>query len=183
MKPATFVTCINVITALIIYLTLYLTEVDYHSKARLTIRRSVDRSPAGAREKTAASPLLDLQLDYEGEQYLQDRPERQALVLIHGPVRLSSHVIEHGPTSFSSQMVGRLLPHQELPGKRQFTESMIRAAPRPWLQPLTAELAPSGGRLFSIRVELRRRGGDAGRKWVFPGSRRCLSCSGVILRA
>ena len=45
-------------------------------------------------------------------------------------------------------MVGRLLPHQELSGIGGFTESVIRAAPRPWLQPLAADLIPPGGPLL-----------------------------------
>jgi len=88
--------------------------------------------------------LHDLQLDYVRAQY----PDRQALDLIHGAMHLSSHVIERDPSQFASQMVGRLLPHQELPTVRQFTESLIKGAPRPWLRPLTADLIPPGGPLL-----------------------------------
>jgi NB-ARC domain/TIR domain len=55
--------------------------------------------------------LHDLQLDYVRAQY----PERQALELIHGAIRLSAHIIERDPAQFASQLVGRLLPYQGLP--------------------------------------------------------------------
>ncbi|HUI43521.1 MAG TPA: NB-ARC domain-containing protein, partial [Terriglobia bacterium] len=88
--------------------------------------------------------LHDLQLDYVRAQY----PDRAALDLIHGAIRLSSHVIERDPTQFASQLVGRLLPHQEIPAVRQFAETIVEGAPRPWLRPLTSDLTPPGGPLL-----------------------------------
>ena len=55
--------------------------------------------------------LHDLQLDYVRAQY----PDGAALELIHGALRLSSHVIERDPRQFASQVLGRLLPHSDAP--------------------------------------------------------------------
>jgi WD40 repeat protein len=84
--------------------------------------------------------LHDLQLDYVRAQY----PDREALDLIRGAVRLSSHVIEKDPSQFASQIVGRLLPYQGQAAIRRFTEDLIKAAPRPWLRPLQPALAAPG---------------------------------------
>jgi hypothetical protein len=62
--------------------------------------------------QTGGIRLHDLQLDYIRAQYRgQDRDRKEALELIHGAMRLSSHVIERDPTQFASQMVGRLLSY------------------------------------------------------------------------
>jgi WD40 repeat protein len=84
--------------------------------------------------------LHDLQLDYVRAQY----PDREALELIHGAMRLSSHVIESDPSQFASQLVGRLLPHDDSPAIRQFTAALTQAAPGPWLRPLAPALHPPG---------------------------------------
>ncbi len=84
--------------------------------------------------------LHDLQLDYVRAQY----PDRTALELIHGAVRLSAHVIERDPSQFASQVVGRLLPHCDDPAFSRFTAEIAAAAPRPWLRPLHPALHPPG---------------------------------------
>ena len=96
--------------------------------------------------------LHDLQFDYVRAQY----PDREALDLIHGAVRLSAHVIGRDPWQFASQVVGRLLlcAQQEgpvfnaRPKLQQFTKSIARGAPRPWLRPRSANLTPPGGPLI-----------------------------------
>src|SRR6267378_2332806 len=65
--------------------------------------------------------LHDLQLDYVRAQY----PDREALELIRGAVRLSSHVIGRDPSQFSSQLVGRLLPHCDKPFIAHFTGGLV----------------------------------------------------------
>jgi WD40 repeat protein len=92
---------------------------------------------------TGSIRLHDLQLDYLRAQYAN----LEALELIRGAVRLCSYVIERDPGQFASQVVGRLLPHQGLPAVQQFTNSLIRGAPRPWLRPLRAALSPPGSPL------------------------------------
>jgi hypothetical protein len=120
-------------------------ELDALDTAEQLVSLSLAQRDESQRDGDAVSIRLhDLQLDYVRAQY----PDRQALDLIHGAVRLSSHVIERHPRQFASQMIGRLLLYQELPGVRQFTESVIKAAPRPWLRPLTADLTPPGGPLL-----------------------------------
>jgi len=105
-----------------------------------TAEQFVSLSLAQRDAETGSIRLHDLQLDYVRAQY----PDREALDLIHGALWLSSHVVEKDPGQFASQMVGRLLPHQELPAVQQFTHSLIKAAPTPWLQPLHPALDPPG---------------------------------------
>jgi hypothetical protein len=64
--------------------------------------------------------LHDLLLDYVRAQYL----DRHALDLIHGAMRLSSHVIERDPMQFASQLVGRLLPYLE---SKRLLETVLHA--------------------------------------------------------
>jgi WD40 repeat protein len=126
------------------------------AEARRISRQLVDRSlaqPDGAEESIR---LHDLQLDYVRAQY----PDREALELIRGAVRLSSHVIGRDPTQFASQLVGRLLPCQDLTAVQEFTRSLIDGARPPWLKPLTAALTPPGGPL--LRVLAGHRGVAAG---------------------
>jgi hypothetical protein len=87
--------------------------------------------------------LHDLQLDYLRAEYA----DREALEVIHGAVRLSSHVIESEPSQFASQVVGRLLPHCDSPVVQRFIEEITAAAPRPWLRALHPALHPPGTEL------------------------------------
>jgi WD40 repeat protein len=104
--------------------------------------------------------LHDLQLDYVRSQY----PDREALALIHAALRLSSHIITRDPAQFASQMAGRLLayiqPEEPLSATRQwagfmerftsrqktsvqqFSTSIVKAAPRPWLRSIRPTLYP-----------------------------------------
>jgi WD40 repeat protein len=116
------------------------------AEARRISRYFVDRSLAQRDRETGSIRLHDLQVDYLRAQYA----DRQALDLIHCAVRLSSHVIERDPKQFASQLVGRLLPHHQLPAVKQLAESVIKATPRPWLRPLIAELTSPGGPLLRI---------------------------------
>ncbi len=109
-------------------------------EARGISRTFTDRSLAQRQEEAGSIRLHDLQLDYVRALY----PEREALDLIHGAVRLSAHIIERDPTQFASQMVGRLLPHQEVPAVQQFTSTVVESAPRPWLRLLKPSLDPPG---------------------------------------
>ncbi|MSV29537.1 MAG: TIR domain-containing protein, partial [Bryobacterales bacterium] len=84
--------------------------------------------------------LHDLQLDYVRWLY----PDRDALELIHGAVRLSAHVIEKDPHQFASQVLGRLLPYRDAPGIARFLGEVAAGAPVPWLRPLHAALHPPG---------------------------------------
>jgi len=88
--------------------------------------------------------LHDLQLDY-----LRGRwPDRGALQLIRGALRLSMHVVAEDPTQFASQMVGRLLVHRDKPGVAKFVGEITVAAPRPWFRPLHPCFDSSGGALL-----------------------------------
>ena len=92
--------------------------------------------------------LHDLLLNYVRGQF----PDRAALAVIHEAIRLSSPVIDRDPRQFASQLVGRLLPYVGMPAVRGFAETMLRAAPRPWLRPLKRALRPPGtGLLRTLR--------------------------------
>ena len=88
--------------------------------------------------------LHDLQLDYVRAQF----PDKEALDLIHGAVRLSSNVIAKDPEQFASQMVGRLVSYQDMPAVAGFTERVGEGAQRPWLRELHPALHPPGTALL-----------------------------------
>jgi WD40 repeat protein len=88
--------------------------------------------------------LHDLQLDYLRARW----PDRDALRLIHGAVRLSMHVLVQDPAQFASQLVGRLLAHRDKPGVAKFVDEITAAAPRPWFRPLHPCLDAPGGALL-----------------------------------
>ena len=84
--------------------------------------------------------LHELQLDYIRAQY----PDRATLDLIHDAVRFSAHVIETDPWQFAPQVIGRLLPHQELPRVFQFIGAVTRSARTRWLRPVWPALHSAG---------------------------------------
>ena len=90
--------------------------------------------------------LHDLQLDYVRAQY--PKKDRKALELIHGAIRLSSNVIGKDPEQFSSQMVGRLLPHLDKPAIKRFTVGVVEGMRTPWLRLLQPTLHPPGTSLI-----------------------------------
>jgi WD40 repeat protein len=106
--------------------------------ARLAGKHVAERSLAEWNSAASALRLHDLQLDYVRAQY----PDRDALDLIHGAVRLSSNAIEIDPRQFAPQMVGRLLPYADSPTINRFTREVAAAAPMPWLRPLYPALHP-----------------------------------------
>ena len=88
--------------------------------------------------------LHDLQLDYIRSEF----KDKSALALIHGAIRLSSHVLARDPSQFASQVVGRLLPHSTQEHVQTFLDAVRAAAPRPWLCPRLSALEPPGGALL-----------------------------------
>ena len=84
----------------------------------------MDRSLAQRDGADESIRLHDLQLDYVRAQY----PDKEALELIHGAVRLSSHVIARDPEQFASQMVGRLLPYRDMSAIERFYRANCRRA-------------------------------------------------------
>ena len=109
-------------------------------EARRISRILADRSLAQRDNADESIRLHDLQLDYVRAQF----PDRQALDLVHGAIRLSAHVITKDPDQFASQMVGRLLPHYDLAAIKEFAERTSRGASKPWLRPFQASLHPPG---------------------------------------
>ena len=116
------------------------------AEARRSSRHFVDRSLAQRDGAAESIRLHDLQLDYVRAQY----PDRDALELIHGAVRLSSNVIEKDPGQFTSQVVGRLLPHRDMPAIERFTAKVVESTRTPWLRTLQATLHPPGTSLIRI---------------------------------
>jgi hypothetical protein len=88
--------------------------------------------------------LHDLQLDYVRAQY----PDREALPLLLGAVRLSAHVIGRDPGQFTSQVVGRLLPHRDMLPIERFLGKVVEGTRTPWLRPLQPTLHPPGTSLI-----------------------------------
>jgi hypothetical protein len=88
--------------------------------------------------------LHDLQLDYVRAQW----QDREALDLIHGAIRLSSHVLEKDPRQFVPQMIGRLLPHRDRAAIREFTDPLRAGVSGLWLRPLHPALHPAGTALL-----------------------------------
>jgi WD40 repeat protein len=140
------------------------------AEARRVGRHFVDRSLAQRDGAQEAIRLHDLQLDYLRAQY----PDRDALSLVHGAVRLSANVISRDPGQFASQVVGRLLPHQGVPAIERFTAKVAEGAPAPWIRPLKPALHPAGASL------IRTLEGDPGVVTcmaVSPDGRRAVSAS------
>ena len=104
----------------------------------------MDRSLAQRDGADESIRLHDLQLDYVRAQY----PDKEALELIHGAIRLSAHVIGKDPEQFASQMVGRLLPYRDMPAIERFTERVVEGTRTPWLRPLQPALHPPGTSLI-----------------------------------
>src|ERR1035437_2630122 len=122
--------------------------VSYARKdgAELALRLQKDLTAAGfevwidTQRIEGGIRLHDLQLNYVRAKY----PDREALALIHGAVRLSAHVIEKDARQFASQVVGRLLPYRETPAIGHFIDEIAAGPPRPWLRPLPPALHPPG---------------------------------------
>jgi WD40 repeat protein len=112
------------------------------AEARRISRHFVDRSLA--QRDGDGVRLHDLQLDYVRALF----PDRDALELIVGAMRLSAHVLARDPRQFASQLLGRLLPHLGMPGIRHFVDGLTRGAPAPWLQPVRPALHPPGTALI-----------------------------------
>jgi hypothetical protein len=118
---------------------------------------------------SGAIRLHDLQLDYVRAQY----PNREALALIHEAMRLSGHVIAKDESQFASQVVGRLLPHRDLLAVREFADSLVKGAPRPWVRLLHPTLHPPGTSLIRTLQGSNAVNGVA----VSPDGRRAVSAS------
>lgn len=108
------------------------------SEARRIGRQLVDRSLAQRAGADGGIRLHDLQLDYVRAHY----PEKEALEMIRGAVRLSSNAITTDPSQFPSQMVGRLMTFQEDSAVMLFANEVVERASMRWLRPLHATLRP-----------------------------------------
>jgi len=127
--------------ARVVQQTLWGTNVD---EATETAERFISLSLAQRDADGESIRLHDLQLDYVCALY----PSCDALRLIHGAVRLSSHVILKDPAQFASQVVSRLLVYQNDAAVQKFTNSLRDRAPRPWLAARWPALEPPGGALI-----------------------------------
>lgn len=114
--------------------------------------------------------LHDLQLDCLRAKW----PDRDALRLIHGALRLSMHVVTQDSAQFAPQVVGRLFALREQPGIAEFVDEITAAAPRPWIRPLHPCFESPGGPLLRTL---------AGHTWsvngvaVTPDGKRAVSAS------
>jgi len=110
------------------------------AEARFLSKHLVDRSLAQSDYTGKSFRLHDLQLDYVRAQY----PDKEALELIHGAIRLSAHVIGKDPGQFCSQMVGRLLTHRHVSAIERFSDNVVEGTRTPWLRSLEPALHPPG---------------------------------------
>jgi len=77
----------------------------------------------------------------------QDHPKRHTLELLHGAIRLSTHVLADDGTLLRGQIHGRLAPEQS-PGIQQVLNEAAASPGAPWLRPLKPNLMPPGGPLL-----------------------------------
>ena len=94
------------------------------NQAAETAEQFVSLSLAQRDQPEGSIRLHDLQLDYVRAQCPKE--DKEALELIHGAVRLSSHVIRRDPEQFASQMVGRLLTYQDMPAIERIHQASCR---------------------------------------------------------
>ena len=102
------------------------------AEARRTSKLFGDHSLAQCIQPEGSLRLDRLQVDYVRAEY----PDKEALELIHGAVRLSSHVIEKDPGQFVSQMLGRLPMKRDMPAIEEFTKRVAEGAHTACLRPL-----------------------------------------------
>lgn len=79
--------------------------------------------------------LHDLQLDYVRAQY----PDHDALSLLQGAIRLSAHEIARDPGQFTSQVIGRLLPHRDMPAIKRFSDRVVEGTRTPSFRGLQSD--------------------------------------------
>jgi len=109
------------------------------AEARRIGRLLADRSLA-QRDDDTGIRLHDLQVDYLRARY----PNRETLELIRAAVQLSARVIEKDPQQFASQLIGRLLPYQNISAIDEFITTIADGAPSRWLRPLRPALRAPG---------------------------------------
>ncbi len=109
-----------------------------------TAERFIGLSLAQRETDGGSIRLHDLQLDYVRGKF----STTEALKLIHGAMRLSSHVITKDPMQFASQITGRLLAYEDQTEIKRFIEQLGVGAPVPWLRSRRAGLDSPGGALI-----------------------------------
>lgn len=91
--------------------------------------------------KCTAGLAADLEEDYRT---IPTDRQTHELRLMHSALKLSMSVILADSRQFSSQIVGRLLAHDEEPKIANFITALIENAPTPWLRPTAQSLLPAG---------------------------------------
>lgn len=94
--------------------------------------------PRWLRAKLQATDVIALIGDFD-----QLKPAREA-ELIQDALRLSSHILAKDPSHFTSQLTGRLLPHEERVAVHRFIRAIGETADHPWLRPLNRALDSPG---------------------------------------
>jgi WD40 repeat protein len=140
------------------------------AEARRIGRHFVDRSLAQSEAATESIRLHDLQLDYVRAR----QSDQEALVLIHGAIRLSSHVIAPDPAQFGSQLIGRLLSYQDIPAIEEFAKRVAEGTRAAWLRPLQPMLHPPGTALIRTLIG---HTGSVNAVAVTPDGQRAVSAS------
>jgi WD40 repeat protein len=104
--------------------------------------------------KVVTGMVLDLDDDYRA--LLRDAPgnelpRRADLLLVHGALRLSLHVVTNDPVQLAPQMIGRLLVHRDKLDVAKLVDEISTAAQRPWFRPLHPYFdAPDGALIGTL---------------------------------
>ena len=166
------------------------------NQATETAEQFVSLSLAQRDQPDGSIRLHDLQLDYVRAQY--PREDKEALELMHGAIRLSSHVVGNDPDQFASQMVGRLLSYHDMPAIEEFTRRVaverksagcvrstrrfIRREPR-----CCAAFAGHRGAVYSGGGDARREAGGLGigdhtmKVWDLDSGREMCTLTGHVI--
>jgi WD40 repeat protein len=115
----------------------HLAQAERHEEIRRILW-----DPRWMRAKLKATDATALIADYE----LLNPPAEADL--LQGALRLSAHVLASDAGQFTSQLVGRLLPHRDSPAIRQFAAELAATEMAPWLRPLHSALHPPGTALL-----------------------------------
>lgn len=141
-------------------------------EARQIAKYLADRSLGAWDDDEDGLRLHDLQLDYIRALF----PDARALEMIQSAVRLSAHVITVSPSQFSSQMLGRLLPHVLNPAVDAFCKHVIENTRGAWLKPARPALTPPGMGLIRT-CEMRDVGKMASYLAISADARRAVTAS------
>jgi len=100
--------------------------------------------------KDYRSVIAVLSEAHEGQQVERDQATRETLNLIQGTLRLRLYLVDKDQSQLASQLRGRLLAYQNIPGIAAFIENIDVYTPYPRLRPLWPALQATGGPMLRV---------------------------------